>query len=344
MTIPANLTTTIEELINCGMIGRRLIHRLLERGETPVLLSRNSDETRRKPEFRGLNVVQGDPSRDGPWQAAVDGCDAVVNLAGQNVFSGRWNAEVKRAIRDSRVYGSEHVVEAIEKARTRPKVLVQGSAIGYYGSHNDEELTETSPSGSDFLAVVCRELEDAARQVEPLGVRLATVRTGIVLAKGEGALKVMTPIFQWLPGGAAPVGNGGHPFKPANGLQWMSWIHLDDIVGLFLMAIDNPEATGPINGTAPNPSRNVDFSRALAKVLHRPFLPFGPPDLVLEVALGEMAKFVTKGQRVLPRKALELGYQFLYPELVEALKAVFEGPDPETSPASSEPPVGAGQH
>jgi uncharacterized protein (TIGR01777 family) len=324
------------------MIGRRLIRKLVDRGDTPVILSRNSDETRRQPSFRGLTVIQGDPSKDGPWVESVDGCDAVLNLAGQNVFSGRWNAEIKRAIRDSRVYGAEHVVRAIEKALHRPKVLVQGSAIGYYGAHNDEELTESSPSGSDFLAVVCRELEDAARQVEPLGVRLATVRTGIVLAKGEGALAVMAPIFQWLPGGAAPVGNGGHLFKPATGRQWMSWIHVDDIIGLFLLALDNPEARGPINGVSPNPSRNVDFSRTLAKVLHRPFLPFGPPDVVLEVALGEMARFVTKGQKVLPRKALELGYRFLYPDLLEALTAAFLDSDQESSTKTTEPPVSAG--
>jgi uncharacterized protein len=323
-----------------GMIGRRLVQRLLARGDVPVILSRNSDETRRNPGLQGVQVVQGDPSKDGPWQEAVDGSDAVVNLAGQNVFSGRWNAEIKRAIRDSRVYGAEHIVGAIEKARERPKVLVQGSAIGYYGAHNDEELTESSPSGSDFLAVVCRELEDAAHQVEPLGVRLATVRTGVVLAKGEGALAVMAPVFQWLPGGAAPVGNGGHLFKPATGLQWMSWIHIDDILGLFLLALDHPEARGPINGTSPNPVRNVDFSRALAKVLHRPFLPFGPPDLVLELALGEMAKFVTKGQKVLPRKALELGYQFLYPDLLEALNAAFAKVEEDQA---AEPTVGAGR-
>jgi uncharacterized protein (TIGR01777 family) len=320
-----------------GMIGRRLVQRLVDRGDVPIILSRKSDETRRNPKLRGIQVVQGDPSKDGPWQDAVDGCDAVVNLAGQNVFSSRWNAEVKRQIRDSRVYGAEHVVGAIEKARQRPRVLVQGSAIGYYGSHNDEELTESSPSGSDFLAVVCRELEDAARQVEPLGTRLAIVRTGVVLAKGEGALAVMAPVFQWLPGGAAPVGNGGHLFKPANGLQWLSWIHVDDIIGLFLLALDNPEAVGPLNGTAPNPLRNVDFSRTLAKVLHRPFLPFGPPDSVLEIALGEMARFVTKGQRVLPNKALELGYQFLYPDLLEALKAVFAPDDSKSTEKSAEP-------
>ena len=304
-----------------GMIGRRLVQALKARGDTPVILSRKADETRRSPSLRGIKVVQGDPSADGPWAEAVDGCDAVVNLAGQNVFSGRWNPEIKRQLRDSRVYGAEHVVNAIGRARQKPSVLVQGSAIGYYGFHKDEELTESSPSGSDFLAVICRELEDAAHAVRNHGVRLATIRTGIVLGKDEGALKMMVPLFKWLPGGAAPVGNGGHPFRIARGLQWMSWIHLDDIVGLFLMAVDDPGAVGPINGTAPNPSRNVDFSRALAKLVHRPFLPVGPPDALLEVMLGEVAQAVTRGQRVIPARAVELGYHFLHPDLAGALRA-----------------------
>lgn len=321
-----------------GMIGRRLVRRLSERGDTPVILSRKSDETRREPAFQGLQVVQGNPSKEGPWQDAVDGCDAVCNLAGQNVFGKRWDAEVKRQIRDSRVYGAEQVVAAMARAKQAPRVLVQGSAIGYYGNHDDEELTESSPSGSDFLAVVCRELEEAAGQVEPLGVRLATVRTGVVLARGEGALGVMTPIFKL--GGATPVGNGGRPFRPARGRQWLSWIHSDDIVGIFLMALDNPEARGPINGTAPNPSRNFDFSRALAKVLHRPFIPFGPPDLALEVMLGEVAQAVTKGQRVLPRRALELGYRFAHPDLAGALEAAFADDSGDPKPE----PVEAGRH
>ena len=311
-----------------GMIGRRLVRRLVDRGDVPVVVSRKSDETRREADFRGVQVVQGDPSKEGPWQESVDGCDAVCNLAGQNLFAARWNAEIKRQIRDSRVYGAEHVVAAIARAQNPPKVLVQGSAIGYYGPHDDEELTEASPSGSDFLAVVCRELEEAAGQVEPLGVRLATIRTGVVLAKGEGALGVMTPIFKL--GGASPVGNGGSLFKPATGRQWISWIHVDDILGIFLLALDHPDARGPINGTAPSPSRNVDFSRALARELHRPFLPFGPPDLALEVMLGEVARAVTKGQKVLPARALGLGYSFVHSDLAEALKAAFEvEPQPE---------------
>jgi uncharacterized protein (TIGR01777 family) len=317
-----------------GMIGRRLARRLIERGDRPVVLSRTSDETRRKPPMRGIQVVGGDPTKEGPWQEEVDGSDAVVNLAGHNVFGGRWDAEFKQRIRDSRVHGADQIVGAIARARKRPGVLVQGSAIGYYGPRDDEILKEGSPPGSDFLAVVCRETEAAARPAEGLGVRLATIRTGVVLGQDEGALGVMVPIFKWLPGGAAPVGNGGHPYHMGRGRQWISWVHVDDIVGLFLLAIDNPAAGGPINGTAPNPVRNSEFSRELARVLHRPFLPFGPPDPLLRVALGEKAHVVTTGQRVLPGRAEELGYRFLYPELPAALDAVFAKPKPKPVAAS----------
>jgi uncharacterized protein (TIGR01777 family) len=322
-----------------GLIGRQLVRRLVERGDQPLILSRRSDEIRRNPELRGLSVVQGDPSTSGAWESALDGCDAVVNLVGHNLFSERWNAQVKRKIRDSRVYSTENVVAAIGKASNRPKVLVQASAIGYYGPHDDEDLTEDSPSGSDFMAVVCREWEEAAQPAEALGVRVARIRTGVVLAKGAGALGVMTPIFRWLPLGAAPVGNGGGLLKPAGGRQWMSWIHIDDIVGLFLLAIDKAEAHGPINGTAPNPVRNAEFSKALARVLWRPYIPVGPPDALLEVVLGEVAQVVTKGQKVLPARAQSLGYAFRHPNLDGALRAVFAPapatPKPERIPAAS---------
>ena len=152
-----------------GLIGRRLARRLLEEGHQPVILSRHSDLIRRKPEFRPFQVVQGDPAVAGRWQDEIDGSDAVVNLAGHNLFADRWNSEVKRKIRDSRVHGTDHVVAAISKARKKPGVLVQASAIGYYGPHGDEELDETSPSGSDFLAVVCREWEQTAEPVIAAG-------------------------------------------------------------------------------------------------------------------------------------------------------------------------------
>ncbi|WP_169976539.1 TIGR01777 family oxidoreductase [Tautonia rosea] len=317
-----------------GLIGSRLIAELVGRGDQPVVLTRRASSVRERPEFRQVEVVQGDPTTSGSWQKSVDGCDAVVNLTGHNLFAKRWSPEVKRLIRESRVHSTEHLVSAVEQAKTRPTVFVQGSAVGYYGMTGDEELTESSPAGSDFMAVICREWEDASRSVANAGTRLAIIRTGIVLAKGEGALGVMTPLFKWLPGGAAPVGSGSNPLVPGTGKQWMSWIHLTDIVGLIVLAIDSNEAQGPINGTAPNPVRNIEFSRELARVVHRPFLPIGPPDVMLRTVLGEVAQVVTKGQRVLPARAVELGYRFAFPELAGALHDLL-------SPASSETSHGA---
>ncbi len=167
-----------------GLIGREIAKRLLERGDQPVILTREADQFRRIPANRPIQVVQGDPTVPGNWEHAIDGCDAVINLVGHNLFAERWNTHVKRKIRDSRVLSTEHVVAAIGKIKEakRPKVLVQASAIGYYGPHGDEPLTEASPSGTDFMAVVCREWEEAAAPVEKLGARLATIRTGVVLA------------------------------------------------------------------------------------------------------------------------------------------------------------------
>ncbi|MDG3003011.1 TIGR01777 family oxidoreductase [Paludisphaera mucosa] len=309
-----------------GLIGRRLVRRILEEGGRPVVVSRRADVLRRERETRDYEVVQGDPTEAGRWQDAVDGCDAVVNLVGHNLFAERWTSEMKRKIRDSRVYGTENVVAAISAAKARPRVLVQGSAVGYYGPRDDEELDESAPSGSDFLAVVCREWEDASAGVEALGVRRAVVRIGVVLAPGEGALKIMTPLFKLGPG--VPVGGSGG-LAPARGRQWMSWIHIDDIVGILLLALQNPEATGPINGVGPHPVRNAEFARTLSGILWKPyapwrvFLPFGPPDLVLRLILGEVADAITRGQKVLPRKAMNLGYVFRHPDLAEALADVF---------------------
>ena len=304
-----------------GLVGRAIVAKLVQRNDTPLILSRRADEARRDPFFRTLRVIQGNPTAKDPWQAEVDGCDAVINLAGRNLFDGRWNARRKDEIRDSRVHATDHVVQAIASASKRPGVLVQASAIGFYGPHGDEMLMEDAPPGSDFMARVSREWEAAAAPVAELGARLVAIRTGVVLAKGEGALKAMTPIFRL--GGGSPIGGGGRPLALGRGRQWLSWIHLDDIVGLFLLGLDSPAANGPMNGTAPNPARNYDFSKALARALRRPMLPIGPPDAFLKLLLGEVADAVTHGQRVLPAKALRLGYVFRYPGMAEALAAVF---------------------
>ena len=237
-----------------GLIGRHLSRALLDGGHQPIILSRDADHLRRDPSMWPFQVIAGDPATSGRWQEHVDGCDAVVNLAGHNIFDGRWNPEIKRKIRDSRVHSAENLIAAIKQASSRPKAYIQGSAIGFYGPQKDQELTESSPSGTDFLAVVCRECEEVSHALETLGVRRCIVRTGIVLAPSGGALKIMTPIFKLGPG--APIGSGGGMI--ASGQQWMSWIHIDDIAGIFQFAVQNDGAIGPINGTAPSgPERRI---------------------------------------------------------------------------------------
>jgi len=322
-----------------GLIGRHLARRLVERGDQAVILTRRADAVRRDPAMRSFQFVPGDPTVRGSWESAINGCDAVINLVGHNIFASRWNADVRRKIRDSRIYGTINVVAAMAQAKNPPRTLIQGSAVGFYGSHGDEELTEESPSGADFMAVVCREWEDAVHPAELRDVRVVRVRTGIVLARGEGALGVMTPLFRWGPG--APIGSGHSVFKPGSGHQWISWIHIDDIVGLFLLALDRADAKGPLNGTAPHPVRNAEFSRTLSKVLWRPYapwriyVPFGPPDFLLKLVLGDVADVITEGQKVLPKKAVEWGYKFLYPDLEGALRAIFDLPTSATNPVRS---------
>ncbi len=205
-----------------------------------------------------LNLVEGDPTRRGDWMDAATDCDAIVHLAGENVFARRWNAAFKARLHESRVLSTQLVVEALRRKPQRvdgqPKVLVNASAIGYYGPHDDEELTEDSPPGADFLANLCVEWERAARAAESAGVRVAMIRVGVVLDKEGGALaKLLTP-FRLGVGG--PVGGGR---------QWMSWIHHADLIGLFLLALDRSDALGPINGTAPNPVVNRDFGKVLGR-------------------------------------------------------------------------------
>lgn len=294
-----------------GLIGTRLVRQLLGRGDEVAVLTRRPAEaaTRFGP---GCTVVEGDPMQVGGWMDSVGDCDAVINLAGENVFNRRWKEGFKKLLYDSRIDTTRHVVEALLQARRRgsgrPRTLVNASAIGYYGPHGDEELTEDSPPGSDFLAHLCVEWEKAAGLVEGEGLRCALVRVGVVLDKEGGALaKLLTP-FKLFVGGRA-----------GSGRQWMSWIHHEDMVGLFLLALDNAAATGPLNGTAPNPVTNRDFSTALGHALHRPsFMP--TPGLALRVLLGEVANVITAGQRVLPKKAMGLDYHFKYATVDTALR------------------------
>jgi uncharacterized protein (TIGR01777 family) len=296
-----------------GMVGARLVRALHGRGDHVVLLTRRPDAVRQEL-GSACTVVAGDPVQPGPWAEAVDDCDAVVNLAGENLFNRRWNDAFKKQLRDSRALSTQNVVGALARKPTTgagvPKVLVNASATGYYGPHGDEELTEESPPGDDFLARLCVEWEQAARTAEGHGLRVAVVRIGVVLGRDAGAIPKMLTPFRLGVGG--PIGSGR---------QWLSWVHHADIVGILLLALDNPAARGPVNGTTPQPVTNRDFAKALGRALHRPaFLP--TPGFALKLGLGEVAEVLTAGQRVLPAKALALGYKFKFPDIDTALADV----------------------
>jgi uncharacterized protein (TIGR01777 family) len=293
-----------------GLIGTRLVRSLRERHDEVFVLTRRLQAAR---DCFGTDcrIVEGDPIKPGPWMDAITDCEAVVNLAGESIFGRRWSPEFTQLLRDSRVKTTEHVVQALARkpltSDGRPKVLVNASAVGYYGMLGDEEVTEEHSPGSDILARVCVEWEAAAQAAQPLGVRVATIRIGVVMDKEGGALQQMLRPFRMFAGG--PVGSGR---------QWVSWIHAADLVGIFLQALDQSAASGPINGTSPNPVTNKELAKALGRALHRPsFLP--TPAFILRVMLGEVATVITTGQRALPKKALALGYTFRFPTLDAAL-------------------------
>jgi hypothetical protein len=251
-----------------------------------------------------------DGTAGGAWAAAVDGADAVVNLSGADMAGGRWTAARKRLLRDSRLQSTSSLVTAVRAARTKPRVFVQGSAVGVYGASLDDlTLDEASPPGTDFLASMAADWEATARPVGDT-CRLVFIRTGIVLSRKGGALKKMLLPFQLFAGG--PV---------ASGRQYLSWIHLDDWVGLVTWALEDEAVRGPVNASAPNPVTSAEFARALGRALHRP--AWAPvPGFVLTLVFGEMAHdMLMLGQRVLPRRAMELGYRFRYERIDEAMVA-----------------------
>lgn len=294
-----------------GLVGSRLIVRLREREDEAIVLTRRPVEAR-SMFGAACTIVEGDPTQAGAWMDTAAACDAVVNLAGENIFARRWNDEFKERLRASRLRATENVVQALARPATGPKILVNASAIGYYGPRGDEELDEESPPGDDFLAKLCVDWEAAAaRAAEVPGVRVARVRIGVVLDRDGGALQKMLMPFRFGVGG--PVG-----WFPWSGKQVMSWIHIDDLVGIICLALSHPGAAGALNGTAPQPLTNKQFAKALGRALYRPALLPTPP-LALRVLLGEAATLVTTGQRVVPRKALALGYTFRFPTLDAAL-------------------------
>ena len=290
-----------------GFLGPQLVRRLLEKGHAVHVLARDVERA-----LKGLPAGVSGAVFDAATPLSKDalgGADAVVHLAGEPVAQ-RWTESARQRIHDSRVVGTRLLVEAMRAAGT-VRHFVSASAIGYYGGDRGAEpLTESSAPGEDFLARVCRAWEEEAQPAAAAGIRTVVARIGVVLHPEGGALKQMLPAFR--------LGVGG---KMGSGQQYMSWVHRDDTLGLLLFALEQPELTGPVNVTAPEPVTNADFSRALGAALHRPaVLPV--PAFALKAAFGEMSEVVLGGQRVLPRRALEAGYRFQHPELSAALRTL----------------------
>ncbi|MBO1053494.1 TIGR01777 family oxidoreductase [Dolichospermum circinale] len=295
-----------------GFVGSRLVERLHTEGHRILVLTRNSTFAQKvfpSPAFPNLEIIAYTPSVSGSWQDAISGCDGVVNLAGEPIAEGRWTPERKQEILNTRKLGTQKIVEAIAKANPHPIVLVNTSAIGYYGTSETASFDEDSASGNDFLAQVCQEWEAEARKVKDTNVRLVILRFGIVLGNGGALGKMITP-FKLFAGG--PIGSGQ---------QWFSWIHLDDIVSLIIQALTKPTMEGVYNATAPQPVRMNDLSTTMGNVMNRPsWLPV--PGFAIEAILGDGAKVVLEGQQVLPKRTLESGFEYQYPNLQSALTQI----------------------
>lgn len=288
-----------------GLIGTKLVAALRRRGDQVTVLSRNPAAASRR---LGVEAVGWDPL-SGPAPAeALSGRDAVVHLAGENVAQ-RWTPNAKAAIRASRELGTRNLVAGIAEASPAPGALVSSSAVGYYGSRGDDRLPESAAPGDDFLAEVCVAWEREADGASASGCRVVTVRTGVVLDAGGGALAKMLPFFK--------AGIGG---PVAGGKQYLPWIHVDDVVGLYLRAIDDPAWSGPYNAAAPEPVTNREFSKALGRALRRPAIA-PVPALAIKTLYGQMAEIVTEGQRAIPERPLTGGYAFAHPDLDEALRS-----------------------
>lgn len=285
-----------------GLIGRALCHALLARGDVVTALSRAPDAGRTLP--AGTRVVAGDPSAPGRWQDALAGCDACVHLAGESVAGGRWTAERKRRIADSRIQSTARIADVLKAGG--PTVLVSGSAVGFYGSRGDAPLDESAGPGEGFLAEVARAWEAAAAPARDRA-RVVLLRTGVVLAREGGALPRMALPFRLFVGG--PLGSGA---------AWQPWIHLADEIGLALLALDDARAEGPLNAVGETPARNREVARAIGRALGRPSL-LPAPALAIRAALGELASDVLASLRVVPRKALALGYRFRFPTVQSAM-------------------------
>jgi len=288
-----------------GFIGSALSRELQESGHNVLITTRHKTDTKLPCERLLWNppaLIPGD---------AISNMDAVINLAGESIISGRWTKKRKERIMSSRIDTTRALVQSIQNAKSYPKTLISASAIGYYGPHEEEHLTEGSPPGTDFLAEVCKAWEAEALKAQQFGLRVVLIRLGVVLEIDGGALSKMLPPFKFFLGGSIGTGR-----------QWFSWIHRDDVIGIIKYILEKEDLSGPVNLTAPQPVTNKEFSSALGRALGKPSW-FRVPGFMLKLLLGEMANMLLTGQWVIPEKILKAGYQFKYPEVNSALSAIF---------------------
>lgn len=290
-----------------GLIGSEICKKLLKRNYEVIVFTRNVESAKRKlPEVNSF--IEWDYKNPEKWEKQINGKDVVIHLAGANIFGKRWNENYKKKILESRILSTKNLVNAIKKAFVKPSVFISSSAVGYYGDCGNEILTEENPAGKDFLSSVCSAWEDEAAKVEESGIRGVSIRTGIVLSAEGGALKKMLLPFKFFIGG--PIGNGK---------QWFPWIHIDDLINIYLYALDNSGIKGAVNASSTNPVTMNGFAKILGKVLRRPSI-FPVPKSILKIVSGEAAEYIVMSQRVSVDKILNSGYRFRFEKLEDALR------------------------
>jgi uncharacterized protein len=288
-----------------GLIGCELCRKLYENGDEITVFTREIRKGRKILPYIN-NFVEWDYGKPELWKNEFDGKDAIIHLAGANISGRRWTDNYKRTILRSRKIATKSIIDAIEMINNKPKIFISSSAVGYYRDNGNEEITEESASGTDYLSNVCRSWEYEAMQVEKFGVRRVSIRTGIVLSPKEGALKKMLLPFKFFLGGS--IGSGD---------QWFPWVHIDDIINIYLFALDN-EISGALNGTAPNPITMKEFATTLGNVIHRPSI-FKVPEFALKIAVGEGAQPILSSLRVIPKALIQNSFKFKYEFLKPAL-------------------------
>jgi len=296
-----------------GFVGKELIKKLNANGHEILVLTRNSDSAKFRIPVH-CEIVTWDPEKYSLSPSVLKGVDAVINLAGEGIADARWTPERKRALIQSRVLSARRLIDAMSYMNSKPKVFLSASAIGFYGDQGDQLLNEESAKGNGFLSEVCQSWENETLKAKHFGIRTVALRIGMVLGHDGGALEKMLPPFQ--------LGVGG---KLGSGTQWMSWIHIHDLVEMMAFSIENPSADGIYNAVSPNPVRNREFTKTLGQELKRPTL-FPVPKFILKIVLGELSELLLGSQRVISKKISDRGFKFKYPHVQEALKEVCGNP------------------